>query len=575
MGLFSSLRMGSDALRAQQRGIEVTGHNLANVNTEGYTKQRVNYSNTPPPLYSGNMAGGGVQIQSITRQISTYLINGIRDQGSGLQSLNQRSELMQQVESIMAELGDSDISTGLSKFFEAAQAFSDNPEDVGYRQAFVQEAKNIAFQFNAIGSRLTDLQNTINEDVATIVTEANVLSQQIAELNQAIVRTESTQPSPTSQNANDLRDQRDEAIRKLAEIVNINVAEQPNGSVVVSVVGDTIITGGHYNEIDITQSVVNGNTVNTPIFKNNLAPLILRGGRMHGLVEARDTLVGGVSTDLNTLANTFALEVNKVQSTGFGLTGYSSVTAFEKVGAATNVSINSAGFSTPVQDGGFNIQVRQSNGTVTPVYIQVDADGIGFDDTLESLRDQINTKMTAAGFTDVSASIDSDGFISLSSSSSATTFSFTDDTSNILHTLGWGTMFNGSGAAGIEVNSLIDNNVSFLAAGLSSAPADNTNAAKYTTLRTTNVLNNSTETLEEYYRSIVSNVGANTARITNDANNQANVVASLQSERLSISGVNTDEELVNMMTYQRAYQGAARFISVVDDLLDTLINGLF
>jgi len=575
MGLFSSLRLGSEALRAQQTGIEVAGHNLANINTDGYTKQRVNMASVAAPAYSGASAGRGVQVQSITRQVSVYLINSIRDQGTSLQSLDQQSHVMQQVESIIGELSESDLSTGFSKFFDAAQNLNDNPKDAGFRENYLQEAKNLAAQFNSLGERLQNLQTTINDDVANVVKDANVLSQKISELNQAIVRNESAQPNVPSQNANDLRDQRDEAIRQLAEIVNINVSEQTNGSVVVSVTGDTLIAGNSFNSIDISQSVVNGNATYTPIFSNNLAPLVIRGGTLHGLIEARDTLVGGIINDLDILANGFAKEVNNVQSTGFGLKGYSSVTAYEKVGAHTNVSLNTAGFSTAVEDGGFNIEVRQSDGTVTPVYIQVDADGIGFDTTLESLRDEINSKLTGAGFTDLSANIDSNGFISLSSTSSSLTFNFSDDSSGILNTLGWGTLYNGDGAQGLKINSLVDSDIDFLAAGSSTSPTDNTNIAKVIAMRDSKVMSNKSETIEEYYRAIVSNTAATTARISNNAMNQAHVVSSLQSERLSVSGVNTDEELVSLMTYQRSYQGAARFISVVDELLDTLINGIF
>jgi flagellar hook-associated protein 1 FlgK len=292
-------------------------------------------------------------------------------------------------------------------------------------------------------------------------------------------------------------------------------------------------------------------------------------------LESRDTLINDVITDLDTLANSFASEINAIQTTGFGLKGYSSLTSYEKVDADTTLSLNTAGFSAAVKDGGFNIEVRDAADNVTSIYIQVDADGIGFDTTLESLRDEINTKLTAAGFTDLSSSIDSNGFISLTSASSALTFNFSDDSSGVLHTLGWGTVFNGAGARGLEINSLIANDTDFLAAGLSTGNADNSNISKVISLREAKVLNSNSDTIEEFYRGIVSNVGANTARKTNDAINSANVVASLESERLTISGVNTDEELVNLMTYQRGYQSAARFISVVDDLLDTLINGLF
>lgn len=576
MGLFSSLRLGASALRAQQTGITVTGQNLANVNTEGYTRQRVHMSAVSAPQgASPPLAGRGVEVQRIARQVNEFLVTSIRDQGGSLASLEERDRIMQQVEGILNELGENDLSTGMDAFFSAVQEWGNNPQDSGLREGVLQAGSLLSQRFNSLGDQLNDLRTNINSEVSSAVDEVNTLTSEIAELNRGIVAMESGQEVMSGKNANELRDKRDEALRRLAGIVNISVSEQSTGSVTVSIGGDYAVMDGKFRAVELSEEVVDGVLVSTPIFSDNLVPLNLRSGRLHGLMEARDTLVTDVVDDLDTLADTFMKEVNAIQTTGYGLQGYSSLTSWETAPSGTNVALNQSGLSRTVTNGSFTIQVRNANdGTVTPVQIQIDADGIGFDTTLESLRDEINADMTSAGFTDITATLNSEGRLVLASASAPLTFSFTGDSAGALHALGWGTMFQGSGARGMEVNEVLLDNTDFLAGGTSVNVADNTNVLNLVGLRTSGVLGGGSQTLEEYYRGLVGSVGTQTARLHDTAANQGAVVTSLENERQAVSGVNVDEEIVNLMTYQRAFQGAARYISVVDDLLDTLINGL-
>lgn len=575
MGLFSSLRLGNTALRAQQTGIEVTGHNLANVNTEGYTKQRADMSNLQGPNRAGPTTGRGVQVRQIERLVDEYLVTSIRSQGSTLSSLNRQNQIISQVESILNEFEDSDLSSALSQWFEAAQDFSNNPEDPGFRESFLQASEIASFTFNSVGDQLHGLMRDVNAEIDAAVNKVNVLATTVAELNGDIVEMEAGAPGYNGRNANDLRDQRDQALKELAEMVNINVHEQSDGSVVVSIVGDELVHGNKANLLTTTEEVVNGIEIKTPIFRDNLAPAILRSGDLHGLITGRDTLAGGTLADLNTLATGFMNEANRIQTQGYGLEGYSSVTTWE-FPTATNVALNSAGFSRSVENGGFTIQVRNKvTGDVTPVEIQVDADGIGFDTTVSSLAAEIDAELAAAGFSSITTDIDENNGLTLTSSSENLTFSFTDDSSGVLNVLGWGTLFDGGDARGMSVSSLVRDNNSFLAAGKSTAPSDNSNALEFVMLRDSKVLSGGTETIEDNYRSLVTNLGTTAARLEDTAINQNSVVSALENERLNVSGVNTDEELINLMGYQRAYQSAARFINVVDSLLDTLINGLF
>ncbi|OHB76980.1 MAG: hypothetical protein A2Z34_03715 [Planctomycetes bacterium RBG_16_59_8] len=235
--------------------------------------------------------------------------------------------------------------------------------------------------------------------------------------------------------------------------------------------------------------------------------------------------------------------------------------------------ISSLGFE--VRNGSFDLVLtNELTGVQTTANIAVDLDklpaGPGLDDTsLQDIVDQINT--VAPGV--IVASITIDGELRVRSLSSDVKFSFADDSSGVLGALGMNVLFTGDRAENAAVNTAIVDNPRLFAAARSNRSGDNSNALAMGDLREApSVLGISS--FDDYYQSLIGDIAAQTAGFQGRLESQELINQQLANQRERISGVNIDEEAVNMMTYQRAFQASARFIGIVDQMLDTLINGL-
>jgi flagellar hook-associated protein 1 FlgK len=225
-------------------------------------------------------------------------------------------------------------------------------------------------------------------------------------------------------------------------------------------------------------------------------------------------------------------------------------------------------------DGSFDLRVtNETTGAVSTFNIEIDLDKslpLPSDSTLASVAAEINAE--AGGM--VTATVTADGRLRLDAASSSLRFNFANDTSGFLAAIGLNSFFSGRDALTIAVDSQLAADPARLSSGLTNAANDNASAQAFAALRSAKTLLNGTATIEDFYRGLAGAVGTRTAEAEERAESQGFLEAQLQAERERLSGVNLDEEATNLITHQRAYQAAARFISTVDTLLDTLINGL-
>lgn len=221
-----------------------------------------------------------------------------------------------------------------------------------------------------------------------------------------------------------------------------------------------------------------------------------------------------------------------------------------------------------IRNGSFQIRVTNEVTAVTQTFsVAVDIDKVLPDSTLTSIAAAID------GIPGITASITNTNRLQISSDSPSTdTFSFGEDSSGFLAAIGLGTFFSGSTARSIEVNPVIDADPSLVAAGRSTAAGDNSNAAAMVALRDARVFGGGTLSAEEFLQSIVSDVGSQTASLQDRSESQELLVQQLSNQRQRLSGVNLDEEAVDLITFQRIFQASARFIGVIDELLATLIQ---
>ncbi|MFQ5654708.1 MAG: flagellar basal body rod C-terminal domain-containing protein, partial [Planctomycetota bacterium] len=303
------------------------------------------------------------------------------------------------------------------------------------------------------------------------------------------------------------------------------------------------------------------------------SPLSPRGGRIAALLEGRDTIAPELRANLDSIAGALIGELNRLHTGGEGLARYTEVRALHAVGDRT-APLSGAGYPFPIEGGSFSLQVmNEGNDTRETYVLPIDLDGVGGDDTsLDDLVTWINSVVGAA-HPEIQARVTIDGYLEIESTSSSLTFTFRDDDSGFLAAAGIHTLFEGASARDIEVNRNLIADPALLSTGRGGGAGDNSVVIDMLGLRDAALLPGGT-TFEGYYTSVVGRIGVRGAEARDLLQNQEAITNHLENQRQALSGVNIDEEAISLIRYQRAYQGAARFLTVVDRLLETLINSV-
>ena len=212
MGTSDVLGIGLSGTLVADRGIATTSHNIANANTEGYSRQRVEVDTRPPQLTGVGAIGTGVTINNIKRVHNEFLIQELRSNASLHNALQENYNFTSQVDNMLAN-PDAGLAPTLQKFFDALNGVSNDPSSQSARQVLIGEANSLSERFSYLNNRFESLREATNKDIRATVGDVNELAKAIAELNVAIVRSREL----TSKPANDLLDQRDKLVQQLAE----------------------------------------------------------------------------------------------------------------------------------------------------------------------------------------------------------------------------------------------------------------------------------------------------------------------------------------------------------------------
>jgi len=564
MGLNSALQIGRTGLLTHQQAVKVAGNNLANAATRGYHRQTIALSPTPSSeLRSGQFVGTGVQVAGITRQVNEALEDRLRNSISDEYGSLARKNILDQIETIQAELGDNNLSSILGDFFNAWSELSNNPQDNALRSLVIQEGGRLASFTQELREGFTNLRTQVDEAISNAGRTVDNLLTRVAELNRQIAVQEKG-----SGGAGGLRDQRDLLLQELSQFMDISTNEQPNGVLDVFVGSLPVVLNNQSRGVEVDRTTVNGEQSIKLRIREDGSILEPQSGEFGALLESREQDVQGSITFLDDLINETMFQVNKTFSSGQGLAFYDSITATNRV-IDTSVALNDSATEldfTP-SHGAFTLHVTQSStGLRTSERINIDLDGIGGSDTsLQDLQAAID------GVDNISASITTDGRLTISADSGDFEVSFSDDTSGVLATLGINTFFTGGHAGEIAVNPTIEANPSLVAAAQDHLPGDNRNALAMLGLRDAPQSALGGLSITEAWSRRVETVAVETAKLTQRAQADAVVRENLEQQQQAISGVNTDEEAINLLSFQRAYQASARFLQVVDELMDTLL----
>jgi flagellar hook-associated protein 1 FlgK len=564
MSLFSSLQIANNSLLASQLGLQVVGNNIANANTPGYIRQQLNLQPMTPQKVGDLTVGLGVEVHSITQQIDKFLEERLRNATSDLANGEAKESAYTQLESIIGELGDTDLSTSLSNFFNSIHDILNQPESVSVRNLATLQGTTLSHDIQLLDKRVRDIRSEVNNQVTAAADEINSLLEKVATLNVRIVQTEGG--SVSKSDAVGLRDERGEVLKKLATMLDVRIEEQSTGDVTVFLNGEYLVAQGTHREISVAQKTDRGQPISELHLAETDAPLSLSSGKLAGLVDARDSILGGFLDQLNGFTRVLINEFNKAYSSGQGLTGFSSL---QSEFAVNNVQspLDNAGLTFTPTNGSFQIRVlNKQTGLTTTQDIVVDLNGLDEDTSLESLA----AKLDAVD--GISAKIDDTRHLQITSDSPIVSFSFANDTSGVLAALGLNTFFSGTGASDIAVNSVVRNDASKFAASTGGIGEDTKNAEKLAAFLTTGLDTQNGASLAVLYDRMTGDVsqGASVAKSVTEG--YRTFQSALEGQHLAISGVSIDEEAVRMIAYQRSFQASAKYISTLSELLDILVK---
>jgi flagellar hook-associated protein 1 FlgK len=317
--LFGVLNIGARALFAQQRAIDVTGKNIANVNTPGYSRERINMTPSAPIDSPIGPMGYGVETGAVERIYDRFLGVQITSENSNLGRWQARQSMLERVEVAFDESDGYGLSQSLGAFWNSWQDLALNPGGATERSAVAAAGQSLADTIAEKYDTLGRTQSDIDTAIGSAVNDINRLTSEIAELNRKIGTVEKS-----GQNANDYRDSRDLALKELSELIDISSFEDANGSVVVSVGNGRVLVEDTNQYVLETEPNAEGHTaVIWPGLASGRQDVSseIAGGRVGGWLEARDTQIASYKVALNDLAAALIQEVNDQHALGFDLNG--------------------------------------------------------------------------------------------------------------------------------------------------------------------------------------------------------------------------------------------------------------
>lgn len=617
---FAGIEIGKRSLMAHSTQIQTAGHNISNADTEGYSRQRVIVKSFEP-IYRPDLEramvpgqiGQGCDVESINRIKDELLESRIVEQKNVESYWETRDKYYSMIESVYNEPNDVSVRTNMDKFWQGWQELSTYPESDAARLAVVVRGQTLTNSIQQQYKSLRGIGDQINGDIEAVVKQVNDLSRQIASVNGEIVRSKGLGDNP-----NDLMDRRDLLVEKLSSLINVTVTQKDPDEFMVHTDGQIIVQGSLARQIE-TVGQLDNNGYGKLMWSDTKLDAEFHGGTLGALVELRDKDIRSEIQSLNTMALNFADLVNDVHRNAIGKNNTTGLDFFVQHDFVENVNGNYDRNGDGVEDTSYIFRMTGTNalkmqeqiglsGTMTINGASGNIDVAYFStDTVEDVINRINDSNG-----EVKAYLDRNSCLVLKATSSKGmenpdfVIRHVEDSGMFL--TGYSGILQGSGAdnaydfnranavdvlagaqfavspvlnpsAYIEVNGLIQNDVSSVAAAFKNSqgfaePSDGRAAVEMAAIRNTKIMIGSQRTFDDYFADTITNVGLKGEQAQNQLATQNKIMGDLRDLRDSISGVNIDEELADIIKFQHGYNVAAKFISVQDELLDTLINRL-
>lgn len=547
MSLYTSLNIGRQALHIGQLGLQIAGQNIANVNTAGYKRQRMEQVNLPYGL--------GVTVQSIDRVRSTFAEKQLLGITSDAASSSLTAQAYSDIENIFNEMTGSGLDSELNDFFKALQDLAAQPGGTAERATLRSSGESLSSMFSFLQDKMSEEVRNQDLDLDNMVSTANGLIDEIANLNKRIGAGVGNELG-----VNELRNNRDEAVRKLAELMPVTTNEDMNGNYTVYIKnGMPLLAGAEPFHLQAVPDVTNDLKRNIQWVSDSAVQDVtsqMTSGKIGGVLINRDVNIPEQQEKLDRLAAEFILGFNEQHRAGVGLDGVGNRNFFEATPVFTHVGQGN--------EGGAEIAAAtitdESALTLDKYEVRFSANGGGMDYTVV---DTTTGATVSTGAYVSGAAIAFDG-ISVT----------VNDASGPPHEGDFFRVDTITGAASnLNVSAAITASTDAIGAGFSSASGDNRNALAMADLENKAGAGTNMSTLEKYHAMIVE---LGVAAASEDTQNESRDTLLSQGRNMveSVSGVNLDEETTSLMQYQHAYQAAAKLISTVDEMLRNLMEAV-
>ena len=459
--IYGMFNVAKTALITQQKALDVTANNIANVNTEGYSRQRLNMEQNEPVYYEGGTLSTGVQANRVIQRIyDRFLAAQMAAAASQEGRWDAQLETLEKAELMFDDASGYGLNGAMNEFWNSWQQVANNPSGYTERATLLANAENLTLVFNKLSQDLHQVQKDSDISITGTVADINTLTSEIADLNLRIAEVE----AGSLHSANDFRDQRDLKLKELASLIDVNSFEDADGFMtVVSASGRTLV------DRVSSWSLTTSNNANgfqdvywesSSGIQQNITSDISTG-KLKGWIEARDTIIPDYLTRLDDMAVSMANAVNLQHNGGLDLNGAAGLDFFAPVTGADDITVN-----------------------------------------------------------------------------------------NLIAT---------------------DTNLIAAADAAESVPGGNSNAIAIAEIQHQLLMSGNTATVGDFYSGLVSDVGRFVSQAQVNGDHQTTVSLQLSTYREEISGVSMDEEMVNMVQFQSAYNAAAKLVGTVDEMLEALV----
>ena len=617
---FTGIEIGKRSVVAHQQALATTGHNLSNASTEGYSRQRVEFSPFEPIYLPGlnreetpGQIGQGTVVERIERIKDGLLEKRIVSQANREGYWDTRDKYVLMLERVYNEPDDVSVRGRMDAFWDAWQELSLHPADSAPRKAVLERGKTLVDAIHERFKGLSGIRDMLEQDIQGTVSQVNDLTRRIAGLNEEIQKIRAQGDNP-----NDLYDRRDLLVEKLGKIINIETDQRDSDEFMIHTNGSILVQGRVRRELGL-ESGMDTEGFSRVVWQDSREDARFSGGSLSAMVELRDVDVRGEIQSLDSLAVNFTDLVNDAHRSGYGINGKTGTDFFVERPFVPNIAGNYDRNGDGQYDSTYLFRITGGNKLEERALIGLEGRILlsGRDGNVEipyyptdTVADVV-ARINDAG-ADVVARLDREGQLTLKGTPSADpanpdfVIRHVEDSGRFME--GYAGVLVGRGEGGsydwaradavlslrggaldfavapvahpsgwIEVNPALIKDPQSIAAGYgqnekAAHPGNGDAALAIASIRNSPVMVGRLDTFDDYFADAVARVGLMGEQSDRALETQNLIMKQLRDMRQSISGVNIDEELSQMIKYQHGYAAAARFVSTMNDMLDTIIN---